>query len=54
MDLYGTQTVNDNGHLVIGGSDAVDLAHVYGTPLVVYDTALFRKRAAGFQETFKR
>ncbi|WP_432355077.1 diaminopimelate decarboxylase [Sporosarcina sp. A2] len=54
MDLYGTQTVNDNGHLVIGGSDAVDLAHVYGTPLVVYDTALFRKRAAGFQETFKK
>lgn len=53
MDLYGTQKVNDKGHLVIGGTDAIDLAHVYGTPLVVYDTALFRNRAAGFQSTFK-
>ena len=54
MKLYGTQTVNDKGHLVIGGSDAVDLANIYGTPLVVYDTELFRKRASDFQLTFKQ
>lgn len=54
MELYGTQTVNDKGHLVIGGSDAVNLAHHYGTPLVVYDTELFKKRASDFQRMFEK
>lgn len=36
--------VNDMGHLVIGGCDAVELARVYGTPLYVLDEA--RVRAA--------
>ncbi|WP_342512311.1 diaminopimelate decarboxylase [Sporosarcina sp. FSL K6-1522] len=53
MHLYGTQTVNDKGHLTIGGVDAIDLAHTYGTPLNVYDIALFRERAKAFKETFK-
>ncbi|MFC5588296.1 diaminopimelate decarboxylase [Sporosarcina soli] len=52
MHLYGTQTVNGKGHLTIGGVDTVDLAHTYGTPLVVYDIALFRERAQAFKETF--
>lgn len=54
MELYGTQLVNSKGHLEIGGVDSVDLAHIYGTPLIVYDTELIRKRAAGFRETFSR
>ena len=54
LKLYGTQEVNNKGHLVIGGSDTVDLANIYGTPLVVYDTELFRKRASDFQNTFKQ
>ncbi|MDW0109119.1 diaminopimelate decarboxylase [Sporosarcina aquimarina] len=54
MELYGTQTVNEKGHLVIGGVDAVDIAHVYGTPVVVYDTKLFRKRAADFRQSFEK
>lgn len=54
MYLYGTQTVNEKGHLTIGGVDTVDLAHIYGTPLLVYDIALFKERAAAFQETFKK
>ncbi|WP_318617223.1 diaminopimelate decarboxylase [Sporosarcina sp. YIM B06819] len=53
MHFYGTQSVNQQGHLTIGDVDAIDLAHTYGTPLVVYDIALFRERARAFKETFK-
>ncbi|KXH82059.1 diaminopimelate decarboxylase [Sporosarcina sp. HYO08] len=53
MHFYGTQTVNEKGHLTIGGVDTVDLAHSYGTPLIAYDIALFRERAKAFKETFK-
>ncbi len=52
MHYYGTQSVNERGHLTIGGTDTVDLAHTYGTPLNVYDIALFRQRANAFKETF--
>lgn len=54
MHLYGTQAINHQGHLMIGGVDTVELAHTYGTPLLVYDIALFRERARAFQETFKK
>lgn len=53
MHLYGTQTINETGHLAIGGIDAVDLAKEYGTPLFVYDIQLFRDRARAFQRTFE-
>ncbi|MBO0588512.1 diaminopimelate decarboxylase [Sporosarcina sp. E16_8] len=53
MHLYGTQSVNERGHLTIGGTDTVDLAHTYGTPLNVYDIALFRERASAFKKTFE-
>lgn len=54
MHLYGTQSINDEGHLAIGGVDTVDLAKQYGTPLFVYDTALIRERARGFIDTFQK
>lgn len=54
MHLYGTQKILENGHLSIGGVDAVELANVYGTPLFVYDLELIRKRARGFIDTFKK
>lgn len=54
MHFYGTQAVNAEGHLTIGGVDSVELASTYGTPLIVYDIALFRERAKAFKETFKR
>lgn len=54
MHLYGTQAINEQGHLTIGGVDAVELAKTYGTPLFVYDTALIRKRAQGFIQTFEK
>ena len=53
MHLYGTQAVNDQGHLTIGGTDTVELAKEYGTPLFVYDIQLFRDRARAFQQTFE-
>ncbi|HWI50372.1 MAG TPA: diaminopimelate decarboxylase [Rummeliibacillus sp.] len=53
MHLYGTQTITENNHLSIGSVDTVELAKTYGTPLFVYDIALFRKRARGFIDTFK-
>lgn len=53
MYLYGTTGVNQKGHLEIGGVDAVELANKYGTPLYVYDVALIRERARGFQQTFE-
>lgn len=54
MYLYGTQSVNDEGHLTIGGVDTVSLANTYGTPLMVYDIALFRERAQAFKQTFEQ
>lgn len=53
MHLYGTQEVNNQGHLTIGGVDIVDMVNTYGTPLIVYDIALFRERARAFKETFR-
>ena len=54
MHLYGTQSMNEMGHLTIGGVDTIELAHTYGTPLIVYDIALFRERANAFKETFRK
>lgn len=53
MHLYGTQKINSNGHLEIGGVDAEELARVYGTPLIVYDIALVRDRARSFLKAFE-
>lgn len=54
MHFYGTQQINEQGHLTIGGVDTMELAKQYGTPLFVYDTALIRKRAQGFIDTFEK
>lgn len=52
MFFYGTTGVNKDGHLEIGGVDAVSLAKEFGTPLYVYDVALIRERARGFKQAF--
>ncbi|WP_438318335.1 diaminopimelate decarboxylase [Sporosarcina sp. FA9] len=54
MHLYGTQSINTNGHLTIGGVDTIDIAGEYGTPVIVYDIELFRARANAFKETFRK
>ncbi|MBM7552405.1 diaminopimelate decarboxylase [Thalassobacillus pellis] len=44
---------NEQGHLLIGGVDAVSLAKEYGTPLFVYDVERIRENARAFVNTFK-
>ncbi|WP_210609748.1 diaminopimelate decarboxylase [Priestia flexa] len=54
MFLHGTSRINEQGHLEIGGVDAIKLGKEFGTPLYVYDVALIRQRARGFKETFEK
>ncbi|MCM3065961.1 diaminopimelate decarboxylase [Priestia flexa] len=54
MFLHGTSRINEQGHLEIGGVDAVKLGKEFGTPLYVYDVALIRQRAREFKETFEK
>jgi diaminopimelate decarboxylase len=53
MHLYGTQSIDEQGQLTIGGTSAMTLANTYGTPLFVYDTALIKERARAFMQTFQ-
>lgn len=53
MFFHGTSKVNNQGHLVIGGVDTIELAKQYGTPLYVYDVELIRSRARQFRNTFQ-
>lgn len=48
-DYYQT---NDQGHLMIGGVDALKLAENFGTPLVVYDVAQIRKQFNALKQAF--
>ncbi|WEV39613.1 diaminopimelate decarboxylase [Lactobacillus sp. ESL0681] len=43
---------NTQGHLTIGGCDAIDLAHNFGTPLIVYDVTKIRHQFEQFQAAF--
>ncbi len=52
--LLGTQTINDAGHLTIGGCDATELAAEFGTPLYVVDEALIRANCRGYREAFEK
>lgn len=47
------QQLNAAGHLTIGGCDALELAHEYGTPLVVYDVAQIRQQIRSFRKVFE-
>lgn len=49
MYLHGTSTINDKGHLEIGGCDTVELARRFGTPLYVMDEALIRAALPGIR-----
>ena len=42
-------SINEHGHLVIGGCDTVELAKQFGTPLYVVDESTIRASAAAFQ-----
>lgn len=45
--------INEAGHLLIGGCDAVELAHQYGTPLVVYDVSQICDQIRAFKRVFE-
>ncbi|NBJ71580.1 MULTISPECIES: diaminopimelate decarboxylase [Clostridia] len=46
-------TVNEQGHLEIGGLDSVTLAKKYGTPLYVYDVQMIRDNCRAFVNTLQ-
>lgn len=52
--LLGTQTINAQGHLEIGGCDATRLAAEFGTPLYVIDEALIRANCRGYRAAFEK
>jgi diaminopimelate decarboxylase len=47
-----TAEVNQQGHLVIGGCDSVELAREFGTPLYLFDELSLRRRCAEFRAEF--
>ena len=47
-----TAEVNERGHLVIGGCDAIELAEGFGTPLYVFDEFSLRSKCAEFKVEF--
>lgn len=51
--LHGTSTINEKGHLTIGGCDVTSLKAEFGTPLYIVDEALIRERARQYTDAFK-
>ena len=49
-----TAEVNNQGHLLIGGCDTVDLAAEFGTPLYLFDEFGLRSKCAEFKAEFDR
>ena len=47
-----TTRINDQGHLMVGGCDAVELAAEFGTPLYLFDELQLRSRCAEFVNEF--
>jgi len=50
--LLGTQRINSNGVLEIGGCDMVELARQFGTPLYVLDEAHLRENCRRYRKAF--
>ncbi|MBI3947185.1 MAG: diaminopimelate decarboxylase [Armatimonadetes bacterium] len=50
--LLGTQRINAQGHLEVGGCDTVALARRFGTPLYVMDEALLRANCRAYRRAF--
>lgn len=46
--------INSQGHLTIGGCDALDLAREYGTPLYVLDETTIRNTCKAYVNSFKK
>ena len=46
--------VSNQGHLVIGGCDVVDLANEFGTPLYLFDESTLRYKCREFKDEFRK
>ena len=53
MFFLGTQTINAQGHLEIGGCDALELTQTYATPLIVMDEAHIRGQMRAMKGAFE-
>jgi diaminopimelate decarboxylase len=51
--LLGTQRINKNGHLEIGGCDVTRLAAEFGTPLYVVDEEAIRRNCRAYRAAFE-
>ena len=49
-----TAEVNNQGHLIIGGCDTVELAARFGTPLYLFDEFSLRSKCAEFKTEFSQ
>lgn len=54
MILYEHLSINDNGHLTIGGLDTVDLANMYGTPAYVMDENVIRNNCRLYKNAIEK
>jgi diaminopimelate decarboxylase len=52
LDFRPHLSINERGHLALGGADLVELAEKYGTPLYVYDEQRIRERYREFRDAF--
>lgn len=50
--LTNSFSVNEKGHLTLGGADTVELAKEYGTPLYVFDENDIRNNCRQFKDAF--
>jgi diaminopimelate decarboxylase len=53
MKLLGTQQINEQGVLTIGGVDVITLKNMYQTPLYVMDQAMIEENIINFKEVFQ-
>ncbi|MBO5200345.1 MAG: diaminopimelate decarboxylase [Clostridia bacterium] len=52
--LTNRYSVNEKGHLTLGGADTVELASRFGTPLYVFDEDDIRGNCRSFREAFEK
>jgi len=52
--LYDNLSVNEQGHLTVGGIDTAELAAEYGTPLYILDEDVVRKNCRTYTQAMRR
>lgn len=53
MNERDTLTINERGHLEIGGADCVALAQKFGTPVYLFDEAYIRKMMGVYRDALR-